>query len=148
MRRVIDHILEGPDQDIGSKFCLLPSNKTKLEPRQMMPELLTEFARQFIFEACELNEMDRRLRLTQESFCVARTAYGAAQLDIVPTNLAIAIAHLRIAAEAWQNIVAGYAFARRTARRDDGTLQEYEIDAETLLKDIDSLVNRLPSVEL
>lgn len=148
IRRVADRLSEIVGPDIASSFSTITPNEIYLPERAILPELLAEFARQFIYETHELNDLDRRLRQADQCFGNAFRHHGQAQPDLVPTELARGMAYLRIAAESWRNIVDGYAFARRAAKREDRSSDDYVRGAANLLEDIEAIAKRLPNVEL
>ncbi|MCZ8122347.1 MAG: hypothetical protein O9277_02865 [Magnetospirillum sp.] len=148
IRRVVDRLSRIADPDFARNFATITPNEIHLPERAIRPELVAEFARQFIYETHELNDLDRRLRQADQCFGNAYRHHAAIQPELVPLELAKGIAYLRIAGEAWRNIVDGYAFARRAAKRDDGTSHDYERGAENLLEDIEAVARRLPSVDL
>lgn len=148
LRRMADNLTAPDNTDPVVHFLGVPRQRIALSPRQDSPALMDEFARHFIYEVCELNDLDRRLQQANDCLESATSHHAQAQAGLVGRELANGVAYLRIAADAWSNIVDGFAFARRTARRDDGTGFDYELGARKLAADFAAVAQRLPNAEV
>lgn len=147
MTRIVQQLAAPEGKDTVAHFVAIPYHLIYVHAREDSSALMEEFARHFVYEVRELNELDSKLQMTQASFADALRHHAESRPDMVGNDVARGVAHLSVAAAAWLNIVNAYADARRAAMRDDGSGAEYVSDAKKLLGDIESIAKNLPKIE-
>jgi hypothetical protein len=148
LRRVADRLITTEEMTLLEYFPRIEIYELNMATRKIPKTIHAEFARYFLYEARELLDLDFRLSMASGYFGTAyRFAKDPGAIPI-EEDVSNALAHLKVAAADWKNIVAGYALARREARVDDEAVVEYEAGADALEEAFERASAGLPKIEV